>query len=332
MSGSFRETGRHRGVIDDAHLFGIQVGESTGREGLAQMHYITGLQLRAFLSARMGTIWNFLGNLGELPEDPMPSDVFYCTQGFFAQAVEPAWVDGKVYYTVDPLTGAFTVSDDGAFLPGVTYYNRYPAGTFFAYSAEMGWMAVNDVITGFFDLSSQYARGMKADGTPVTEGEPGWHDNALWWRDRTDERAREAVTEIGEATEDGKGEIDDYVEESVKPFIDRYVTKAYRTTIGDGREPEGGMYRYRVDHNLDTEDVLVQIWPVEFGGALPEYRIDRFDGNSLVVSFAERIEAASVDVVVTCVGVTELLTVDFSNITGIELMSIPDMQTILTEE
>lgn len=134
------------GEIQDTYLLGMQSGTDLDDTGLVQMKKISAKQLREFCEQNFGSIWTYRGEFSSaLPGNPATGDVFYASADF----------------TVDE--------------------EAYAAGTFYAYSNEGEWSAINNAITAYVDIASQYARGKKTDGTDVVEGEAGYHDNAKYY-------------------------------------------------------------------------------------------------------------------------------------------------------
>ena len=78
----FANAPHHTGEIIGTYIFPIQVGTSTGEDGLPQMKYVTGAELQAFARKGLGEFAHFLGTLTELPESAAVNDYFLAGASF----------------------------------------------------------------------------------------------------------------------------------------------------------------------------------------------------------------------------------------------------------
>ena len=115
----------------------------------------------------------------------------------------------------------------------------------------------------------------------------------------------------------------DYIK-GMESFIKERLARAYQETIGDGASLE-----YTVNHNLGTQDIVVQLWSTEAEG-LPIYEISIMDDNSVKVSFEEAIGSGTVSVVVTSIKETyiKVKDVQYEDIAPetFDKMAIPEKQ------
>lgn len=115
----------------------------------------------------------------------------------------------------------------------------------------------------------------------------------------------------------------DYIK-GMESFIRERLARAYQETIGDGASLE-----YTVNHNLGTQDIVVQLWSTEAEG-LPIYEISIMDDNSVKVSFEEAIGSGTVSVVVTSIKETyiKVKDVQYEDIAPetFDKMAIPEKQ------
>nr|DAT34144.1 MAG TPA: tail fiber protein [Caudoviricetes sp.] len=115
----------------------------------------------------------------------------------------------------------------------------------------------------------------------------------------------------------------DYIK-GMESFIRERLARAYQETIGDGASLE-----YTVNHNLGTQDIVVQLWSTETEG-LPIYEISIMDDNSVKVSFEEAIGSGAVSVVVTSIKETyiKVKDVQYEDIAPetFDKMAIPEKQ------
>ena len=115
----------------------------------------------------------------------------------------------------------------------------------------------------------------------------------------------------------------DYIK-GMESFIRERLARAYQETIGDGASLE-----YTVNHNLGTQDIVVQLWSTEAEG-LPIYEISIMDDNSVKVSFEEAVGSGAVSVVVTSIKETyiKVKDVQYEDIAPetFDKMAIPEKQ------
>lgn len=115
----------------------------------------------------------------------------------------------------------------------------------------------------------------------------------------------------------------DYIK-GMESFIKERLARAYQETIGDGTSLE-----YTVNHNLGTQDIVVQLWSTDAEG-LPIYEVSIMDDNSVKVSFEEAIGSGAVSVVVTSIKETyiKVKDVQYEDIAPetFDKMAIPEKQ------
>lgn len=80
---SFADAPRYIATIDDDFLFGVQIGQLTGQDGLAQMKSIDGKKLKSYVLSQLGLILNFRGSeTAQIPSDLAVNDFFYASESF----------------------------------------------------------------------------------------------------------------------------------------------------------------------------------------------------------------------------------------------------------
>ena len=115
----------------------------------------------------------------------------------------------------------------------------------------------------------------------------------------------------------------DYIK-GMESFIRERLARAYQETIGDGANLE-----YTVNHNLGTQDIVVQLWSTSSEG-LPLYEVAIMDDNSVKISFEETIGSGEVSVVITSIKETyiKVKDVQYEDIAPetFDKMAIPEKQ------
>ena len=86
----------------------------------------------------------------------------------------------------------------------------------------------------------------------------------------------------------------DYIK-GIESYIKERLARAYHETIGDGESLE-----YTINHNLGTQDILVQLWS-SIDEGLPIYEIAIIDDNSVKITFDEAIGTDEVSAVITAI-------------------------------
>lgn len=81
----------------------------------------------------------------------------------------------------------------------------------------------------------------------------------------------------------------------IESYIKERLARAYQETIGDGSS-----LVYTINHNLETSDIVVQLWSSNSEG-LPIYEVAIQDINTIKITFEEAIGTGEVSVVITTI-------------------------------
>lgn len=108
-------------------------------------------------------------------------------------------------------------------------------------------------------------------------------------------------------------------------YLDKYQYKAYRTTIGNGGRT------YTIAHGLQTDNIIVQCWPVG-GGDPPAYTATRIDDSILQLDFSEDIGTLSMDVVISAIDRSLMEEVPIENVTNISFITPSEILDVLNGE
>lgn len=108
-------------------------------------------------------------------------------------------------------------------------------------------------------------------------------------------------------------------------YLDKYQYKAYRTTIGNGGRT------YTIAHGLQTDNIIVQCWPVN-GGDPPAYTATRIDNSILQLDFSEDIGTLSMDVVISAIDRSLMEEVPIENVTNISFITPSEILAVLNGE
>lgn len=115
----------------------------------------------------------------------------------------------------------------------------------------------------------------------------------------------------------------DYIK-GMESFIKERLARAYQETIGDGSS-----LAYTINHNLETSDIVVQLWSSNPEG-LPIYEVAIQDNNTIKITFEEAVGTGEVSVVITSIKETyiKVKDVQYEDIAPetFDKMAIPEKQ------
>lgn len=95
MPKPFANAPEFTGTILDTYIFAIQVGNTQGDPGLAEMMHISGEKLKAYVRNGMGNAMNFIGSLAALPDSPQINDYFLASSTWVVG--DQTFTEGRLY-------------------------------------------------------------------------------------------------------------------------------------------------------------------------------------------------------------------------------------------
>lgn len=271
---------------------------------------------------------------------------------FYAETTDAIFIANKDYYVIS--SGFYTkleIHTDGHTAPyagqSITEYKGSAGVMVYEYISQTRWSTIKTAITlseniigTEIDLpDTNYIEKALADmhmsiveNREISGTVKGYMDTTKGYM----EAAQSAVGEAEAAVDRASGFADLAQQysldaqaalrntEELRDYLEKYTTKAYRTTIGDGRSS------YTVIHNLGTYNIILQLWKAN--EAHPIYRAEKIDQDIIQIDFAEPIYNNEVDVVISAIDYSDINQVDIVNVQNLFYMSPEEALTILSEE
>lgn len=265
---------------------------------------------------------------------------------FYAETTDAIFIANKDYYVIS--SGFYTkleIHTDGHTAPyagqSITEYKGSAGVTIYEYISQTRWSTIKTAIT-----LSENIIGTEIDLPDVDYVEKSLSDMRLLIGTASElvDDAAAIRDEVAGYVEEGRQIHDNVVEvanraytymegaesyykstQELAEYLDKYQYKAYRTTIGNGGKT------YTIAHGLNTDNIIVQCWPVD-GGDPPAYTATRIDNSILQLDFSEDIGTNSMDVVISAIDRSLMEEVPIENVTNISFITPSEILAILNGE
>jgi hypothetical protein len=257
-----------------------------------------------------------------------------------------AFLENKEYFVlVDGSYNKLTINTDGHTSPyvgqSVPVYEEEIDGQVYEYISQTRWSTVKCPLSlpeniydteielpdvNYIEKSLTDMRQMVARTKGVVEEVTDIRDEVASYADEVKEARDQAVEASSRAYTYMEGAESYYKStQELAEYLDKYQYKAYRTTIGNGGRT------YTVAHGLQTDNIIVQCWPVA-GGEPPAYTATRIDDSILQLDFSEDIGTLSMDVVISAIDRSLMEEVPIENVTNISFITPSEILAVLNGE
>ena len=264
-----------------------------------------------------------------------------------------AFLKDKDYYTiVDGYYNKLEVHTDGETSPyvgqSIPVYEEEIDGLVYEYISQTRWSTVKCPLSlpeniydtevelpdvNYIEKSLTDMRKMVSKTEGVVEEVVTIRDEVVTYVDDAREARDQAVAAKEQAVEASNNAYT-YMEgaesyykstQELAEYLDKYQYKAYRTTIGNGGRT------YTIAHGLQTDNIIVQCWPVD-GGNPPAYTATRIDNSILQLDFSENIGTLSMDVVISAIDRSLMEEVPIENVSNISFITPSEILDVLNGE